>query len=158
MPERPARTEPRRARLPDGPLSEPVAGDFFTEDDAPRRQSGARDLTERRDVEGRTVGDEPLPRSLEAGGAGEPWERWRRILGDFVDDPRRAVSEADELVGELIAVLVAQLQREKGELERRWSHVDAVSTEDLRLCLQCYRDLFDRLLPLGRRERGARSG
>jgi len=35
---------------------------------------------------------------------------------------------------------------ERTNLEKQWSRGDKVSTEDLRVCLQHYRDFFDRLL------------
>lgn len=74
-------------------------------------------------------------------------ERWGRIQAAFVDDPRKAVSEAHELVGELTQRIVDAYARERGDLERQWSEGENVSTEDLRVCLQRYRAFFSRLLP-----------
>jgi hypothetical protein len=76
----------------------------------------------------------------------EPWEQWRQIQGDFVDNPRSAVSNAHGLVGGLIQDIVHKFENERNQLEQRWSSGEDVSTEDLRTCLQTYRDFFGRLL------------
>jgi hypothetical protein len=132
--------EQRKLRgAPEGPVSEPVAGDFLREDD----DSRARDESAQRTDEPQELGTS----YLERGQGSESWRRWRQIQANFVDDPRNAVSEAHGLVSELIDGIVAQFQREQRELEGRWSEGDQVSTEDLRLCLQRYRDFFGRLLP-----------
>lgn len=68
--------------------------------------------------------------------------RWRDLQVAFVDEPRRAVQQADELVGEVLKSLEAH----RRELGGRWHHDGQVQTEDLRLTLQEYRSLFDRLL------------
>lgn len=74
-------------------------------------------------------------------------DRWQRIQAQFVDDPRKSVGEAHELVGELVQRIVDGFANERSGLERQWSEGDNVSTEDLRLCLQNYRQFFSRLLP-----------
>jgi hypothetical protein len=76
----------------------------------------------------------------------EPWQQWRQIQGDFVDNPRSAVSDAHGLVGKLIEDIVHKFENERTQLEQRWSSGEDVSTEDLRTCLQTYRDFFGRLL------------
>ena len=78
-------------------------------------------------------------------------QRWQRIQGEFVDDPRKSVGEAHELVGELMQRIVDSFASERRELESQWSKGSDVSTEDLRVCLQRYRAFFSRLLPLGER-------
>ncbi|HEY8945538.1 MAG TPA: hypothetical protein VIM73_14820 [Polyangiaceae bacterium] len=84
----------------------------------------------------------PVRTSAEAG------ERWRNIQGGFVDDPRRSVAEAHELVGELVQQIVDSFTHEREGLERQWQSGESVSTEDLRVCLQRYRAFFTRLLPV----------
>jgi hypothetical protein len=76
-------------------------------------------------------------------------ERWQRVQTDFVDDPRKSVAEAHQLVSEMVERIVATFTQERNELERQWSKGDNVSTEDLRVSLQRYRTFFERLLPLG---------
>jgi hypothetical protein len=72
--------------------------------------------------------------------------RWERIQGSFVDEPRRAVEEADALVAELMQQLADSFAKERERLEGQWDRGDEVSTEDLRIALQRYRSFFDRLL------------
>jgi hypothetical protein len=71
---------------------------------------------------------------------------WKRIQGDFVDEPRRAVEQADALVASAIQRLAQVFADEKGRMEREWSQGQDVSTEDLRQALRRYRSFFDRLL------------
>jgi hypothetical protein len=72
--------------------------------------------------------------------------RWEQIQGSFVDEPRRAVEEADALVAELMQQLADSFAQERRGLEAQWDRGDQVSTEDLRIALQRYRSFFDRLL------------
>src|SRR5690349_2243188 len=72
--------------------------------------------------------------------------RWQSIQTDFIDDPRRCVERADELVAETMKRLAQIFTDERGRLEQSWDQGDNVSTEDLRLTLQRYRSFFDRLL------------
>lgn len=73
-------------------------------------------------------------------------DRWTRIQSAFVDEPREAVQQADELVAELMQHLARIFADERGQLEAQWSSGTDVSTEDLRLGLQRYREFFHRLL------------
>jgi hypothetical protein len=74
-------------------------------------------------------------------------ERWLQVQAAFVDDPRRSVAEAHQLVSELMQRIASAFADERAELERQWSSGQQVSTEDLRICLQRYRAFFSRLLP-----------
>jgi hypothetical protein len=71
--------------------------------------------------------------------------RWDALKGDFVDEPRRAVRQADELVGELLDEIQQLFAHQRRDLEQGLDH-DQASTEDLRLALRRYRSFFDRLL------------
>lgn len=73
---------------------------------------------------------------------------WHGIQGDFVDDPKRAVEQADRLVATLIQRLESQFANERKGLEEGWSKNGDASTEDLRLAFRKYRAFFDRLLSL----------
>lgn len=77
----------------------------------------------------------------------EASERWQHIQAEFVDDPRKAVGEAHQLVGETVQSIVDAFTKERNELESAWSKGDDVSTEDLRVCLQHYKAFFARLSP-----------
>lgn len=72
--------------------------------------------------------------------------QWLDIQAAFVDEPRRAVHEADELVAELMQRLARTFADERATLESQWDRDEDVSTEDLRIALQRYRSFFDRLL------------
>jgi hypothetical protein len=72
--------------------------------------------------------------------------RWTDIQGAFVDEPRRAVEQADGLVAEAIKRLAEMFASERDRLEQQWDRGDDVDTEDLRQALQRYRSFFTRLL------------
>jgi len=74
--------------------------------------------------------------------------RWDSIQTSFVDEPRRAVEQADSLVADMMQRLAQLFADERGKLETQWSRGDNVSTEDLRVALQRYRSFFDRLLSI----------
>jgi len=72
--------------------------------------------------------------------------RWDRVQTGFVDEPRNAVQEADELVAMAIKKLAESFAEARNNLERQWAHGDNVNTEDLRIALRKYRSFFQRLL------------
>jgi hypothetical protein len=72
--------------------------------------------------------------------------RWRAIQTGFVDEPKRAVAEADGLVTEVIDRLSSAFAGERRGLEAQWSRNERVSTEELRVAMQRYRSFFERLL------------
>ena len=72
--------------------------------------------------------------------------RWKDIQAEFVDEPRKAVQDADALVAELMQRLAQMFASEREQLESRWAGGDDVSTEDLRHGLRRYRSFFERLL------------
>ncbi len=74
--------------------------------------------------------------------------RWKDVQTGFVDEPRRAVEQADNLVAEVMQDLARTFANEKDKLEGQWGKGQDVSTEDLRQALQRYRAFFDRLLSL----------
>ena len=73
-------------------------------------------------------------------------ERWEECQRSFVDEPRDSVKQADELVAEVMQKLARQFAETRSGLERQWDRGSDVSTEDLRVALQRYRDFFNRLL------------
>src|ERR1700683_3070480 len=58
---------------------------------------------------------------------------WEKIQVGFVDEPRRAVEQADNLVAETMQRLAETCAKERENLEHRWDRGGEVSTEDLRL-------------------------
>jgi hypothetical protein len=73
-------------------------------------------------------------------------ERWNGIQAAFIDEPRRAVEQADSLVASGMKRLAEVFAEERARLEAQWDRGDNVSTEELRLALQRYRSFFHRLL------------
>ena len=71
---------------------------------------------------------------------------WTDIQAGFVDEPRKAVEQADSLVATAIKRLAEVFSEERGKLEGHWDKGDEVNTEDLRVALQRYRSFFNRLL------------
>ena len=72
--------------------------------------------------------------------------RWDRAQAMFVDEPRKAVQEADSLVAATVKRVAELFADERAKMEKQWDRGDNVSTEDLRQALQRYRSFFDRLL------------
>ena len=72
--------------------------------------------------------------------------RWDKIQVGFVDEPRKAVEEADELVSTVVQRLTEIFSTERSRMEHDWDKGETISTEDLRVALRRYRSFFDRLL------------
>ncbi len=89
------------------------------------------------------VGQTPLLLDSEVG---DLRSRWSTIQAEFVDEPRRSVQQADELVATAMQRLTDGFANERASLEKQWESGDHVSTEDLRVALQRYRAFFGRLL------------
>ena len=101
-------------------------------------------------VSGHVDGDVADPESraslLEDGELQSMTTRWKDIQAEFVDEPGRAIQEADTLVAELMQRLATMFATERAGLEKRWAGGGQVSTEDLRQGLRRYRSFFERLL------------
>jgi hypothetical protein len=65
-------------------------------------------------------------------------DEWQRVQGTFVDDPSRAVHEASRLVDRTLDEIRANVG--SGHTS------ETMSTEDLRVSFQRYREFFQRLL------------
>jgi hypothetical protein len=105
--------------------------------DADADADAAADQTDR-DTEVRAL----LPEGEQASFRG----RWEEIQTRFVDDPRRAVEDADALVATVMRQLAEGFASERERLEGMWGRGEDVGTEDLRVTLQRYRSFFQRLL------------
>ena len=75
--------------------------------------------------------------------AGDFRARWSIAQQGFVDDPKNAVRQGDELVAQVIKSLAETFAKQRAALEGEQG-----STEDLRLALRRYRSFFDRLLSI----------
>ena len=100
-----------------------------------------------------------VPENGRSGSHGEPLlspqevttyrARWDVVQGGFIDDPNRAVEQADNLADMVLKRLTDSFSYQRDQLVRKWDHgADPVSTEDLRQALQGYRAFLDRLLLL----------
>ena len=106
----------------------------------PRVQAGERQATqisERRDEAATLFPHEEMDHLR---------SRWSEIQTGFVDEPRKAVEQADVLVASAMKRLAEVFADERSRLEQHWDRGDNVSTEDLRVALQRYRTFFHRLL------------
>ena len=72
--------------------------------------------------------------------------RWDHIQTSFVDEPRAAVKQADELVAAAIKRLAETFADARNNLEHQWDRGDQANTEDLRIALMKYRSFFQKLM------------
>jgi hypothetical protein len=86
---------------------------------------------------------EDLAPLFSEGTAGDFRARWTIVQQGFVDDPKNAVRQGDELVAQVIKSLAETFANQRAALEGEQG-----STEDLRLALRRYRSFFDRLLSM----------
>ena len=77
---------------------------------------------------------------------GDLRSRWGNVQAEFVDEPRRSVEAADQLVATVMQRLAEGFANERASLEKQWDSGENASTEELRIALQRYRAFFDRLL------------
>ena len=71
--------------------------------------------------------------------------RWDQVQIGFVDDPRQAVSQADELVAQVMRDMAETFAAQRAAIE---AEVGDADTENLRMALHRYRSFFQRLLAL----------
>lgn len=121
-----------------------TATDFEPEDTAEFAAPGARGIEEE-PMETRTADEKNTP-MFGPEETNDFRSRWYRIQTEFIDDPRKCVQRADELVAETMKQLTEVFAQEREKLEREWDRGENVSTENLRIALQRYRSFFDRLL------------
>lgn len=104
-------------------------------------------------------------------------ESWRKVQAEFVDDPKKSVSEADQLLGDVMSTrgysvsefeqrsadisvdhpLVVENYRAAHEIATRHASGQA-TTEDLRQAMIHYRTLFDELVGEAEMARAAVAG
>lgn len=72
--------------------------------------------------------------------------RWVEAQSAFVDEPRDAVQQADQLVAELMRSLAERCSAIRQQLADQWQREDATDTEELRQAMRRYRAFFDQLL------------
>jgi hypothetical protein len=92
--------------------------------------------------------DEQLAPLFASDVAGDFRSRWDAVQIGFVDDPRQAVRQADELVAQVMKSLAESFSAERARFEGQLEQKDSASTENLRVALRRYRSFFQRLLSL----------
>ena len=106
------------------------------------------DAREREEVRKTEAPDTNFGPLLPHDASDEMRSRWESIQTGFVDEPRIAVQQADELVASAIKKVAESFAQERARLEQEWSKGNDVSTEDLRQAIRRYRVFFHRLLSL----------
>ena len=120
-------------------------GPVLTQPSGASTQTGASDVRTTTSGAGNAPDTTPLFPNSELE---ELRSRWTEVQTAFVDEPRRAVEQADGLVASAMKRLAEVFADERSKLEKQWDRGDDVSTEDLRIALQRYRSFFQRLLSI----------
>ena len=94
------------------------------------------------------AGAEPLAALFQGPHAEEFRRRWDAIQIGFVDDPRAAVRNADELVAQVLRTLAESFADQRSRIESTLGEGEHANTEAMRVALQRYRSFFQRLLSL----------
>ncbi|HEY2685205.1 MAG TPA: hypothetical protein VGI93_16925 [Steroidobacteraceae bacterium] len=72
--------------------------------------------------------------------------QWDAVQRSFVDDPKQAVKDGDELVTSVIQSLEESFKTQRQRLNDEVGAAEGGSTENLRVALRRYRAFFERLL------------
>jgi hypothetical protein len=126
------------AAIAHAPTAEPPAATDRPRDTAPRVRDESEDA--------RALHHDESAPLFAADEAQQLRARWDAIQTAFVDEPRRAVENADELVASAMKRLAEVFARERENLEHQWDRGEQISTEDLRVAFQRYRSFFTRIL------------
>jgi hypothetical protein len=138
-----------------GPLDHPSGDEHLraTQPLPPRRRAEAGEAVGAFESSREDLRREQMPARSSAGGdflADSDREslrqRWLQMQAGFVDSPEQTVEEADRLIGDVLERVTRSLTSERQELAARWSGSERPDTEGLRLAIQGYRALFERLL------------
>jgi hypothetical protein len=92
--------------------------------------------------------DEELAPLFAHDAAAEFRTRWDAVQIGFVDDPAKAVREADELVAAVLKSLADSFAAERNRFESEKAQAGEAATENHRVALRRYRAFFQRLLSL----------
>ncbi len=137
------------------------------EADAPQRNLTTADLAAAAENQPQADAGRPLPSQapMPRSGANAPKDdelaplfsndlanefrsRWEAVQSSFVDDPREAVRQGDELVAQVMKSLAESFATERKRLESQLRDRDAASTESLRVAFRRYHSFFERLLAI----------
>ena len=113
-------------------------------DDAQTQRDGKNPQAQQPgDTHAPSMNDEQLPPLFSAEVAQTFRARWDATQTGFVDDPRQAVLQADELVEQMIKSLAHSFADERARQMN-----ETASTENMRVALRRYRSFFQRMLSL----------
>src|SRR4051812_44662506 len=149
--------QPQPATTREPQMRNPQPGDGQTHDPRTAQPDGQGRAAQMRDQASQTArpggaGDghqmEQLAALFPPHVAAEFRNHWDQVQIGFVDDPRRAVQQADELVAQVMKSLATNFAEQRSRLEAGLGKVDEVNTENLRVALRSYRSFFQRLLSL----------
>jgi hypothetical protein len=124
----------------------PSSGGLSTSDLARGSATGGESGDVQRETVSQSSGKASETPLFDTKESGDFKSQWQTIQAAFVDDPRRAVKEADSLVVQTMKRLAEIFADEREKLEAQWGSGEDVDTEALRVALQRYRSFFDRLL------------
>ncbi|WP_079141763.1 hypothetical protein [Streptomyces sp. LUP30] len=141
------------------PITAPTAGPSSSTASAPSGTPVEREAHAARTASSSTSGEHGGASLFPEDESDRISARMRHAVVGFVDGPRDAVAEADEVLEELAARLTDAVDRRRRTLRGSWhqpeggkdraaSAATAVDTEQLRLALRDYRELTERLLHL----------
>jgi hypothetical protein len=129
----------------------PNSGSNLSEERTEERRVTARRTEEDASREGpRSPEKSATAPTAELGTSGAALDdEWSHVVAEFVDDPRRAVTRAHELVGRALQGMIENLSAQCAAIEQQWrqaadSNAD-LNTETMRVCLQQYRAFAQRL-------------
>jgi hypothetical protein len=113
--------------------------------DVPREMQSEPQVVTMGGYRGKDTSDSPLisKREIE-----ELRARWTAVQSAFVDNPRKAVEDANTLVSSAMKQIEEWFKSQRSQIDKQLSKGNVPSTEDLRVALQQYRTVFDRLLSL----------
>src|SRR5262249_8734073 len=91
------------------------------------------------------VDDQPHAHLLEDNELQAILVRWKDIQAQFVDEPKRAVQDADALVADIMQRLARMFAGERDQLQSQSASGNDVATQGLRRGLLPYRSVVERL-------------
>jgi hypothetical protein len=125
-----------------GELAQADRGDRMTQVETRQRE------TSQQAADSGATQAEPLAELFPKDVAGGFRSRWDAVQIGFVDDPKQAVKQADELVAQVMKSLAESFSRQRANIEGAAQDSNEASKESLRVALQRYRSFFHRLLSL----------
>lgn len=72
--------------------------------------------------------------------------RWLVTQAQLLDDPRDAVREAGLLIGDAMQFVTSTFTEHRDRIEREWKRESELSTDELRIVMRRYRNLFQYVL------------